>query len=65
MDEPEPLYVTCAVCSSPVPTGMWLTGKVYEVSLQQEYELTCPTCGTTATYTKVAFRILTGRPRLA
>jgi hypothetical protein len=58
MDEFEPLYVTCRTCRSPVPTGLRLTGKVYEISVEQHHKLTCPTCGFTAAYTKVDFRIL-------
>ncbi len=57
MEEPEPLYATCRNCSSPVPTGMRLTGKVYEISITQGYDLTCPACGTMATYTKVEFHM--------
>ncbi len=58
MDEFEPLFVTCRTCRSPVPTGLRLTGKVYEISVEQQHKLTCPTCGFTAAYTKVDFRIL-------
>lgn len=61
MEEPEPLYVTCHNCASPVPTGMRLTGKVYETSIAQGYDLTCPTCGTRAAYTKVEFHLLPER----
>lgn len=58
MEEPEPMYVTCRSCASPVPTGHRLTGKIYEISITQRYELTCPTCGTLATYMKAEFHIL-------
>jgi hypothetical protein len=57
MEAPEPLYVTCRVCSSQVPTGLPLTGAVYEIPLDQPHKLTCTNCGTTATYTKSQFHI--------
>ncbi len=58
MEEPEPLYVTCRACASPVPTGLRLTAAVYEITPQQGHELTCSHCGVVATYTKVEFHIL-------
>ncbi len=59
MDDPEPLYVTCKACARPVPTGVGLTSRIYEVPLSQGYELKCPTCGAVTTYTKVEFHMLT------
>ncbi len=59
MEDPEPLYVTCKKCTRPVPTGVGLTGRIYEVPLSRGYELTCPTCGAVTTYTKAEFHILT------
>jgi RNase P subunit RPR2 len=56
--EPEPLYVNCRNCGSPVPTGLRLTSAVYEIEIEEQHELTCPNCGTVARYTKVAFHIL-------
>ena len=58
MELQEPLYVTCRSCSSQVPTGLPLTAAVYEIPLEQPYTLTCPGCGTAATYTKAQFHIL-------
>ncbi len=58
MDDPEPLYVTCKTCAGPVPTGMGLTGRIYEIPLSKDYELTCPTCGAVTTYTKAEFHML-------
>jgi len=58
METQELLYVTCRSCSSPVPTGLPLTGAVYEIPLEQPYKLTCPNCGTAASYTKAQFHIL-------
>lgn len=58
MDEPEQLYVTCRSCVSPVPTTFRLTAAVYEIDVEQGHDLTCPTCGATASYIKVAFHIL-------
>jgi hypothetical protein len=57
MDEPEPLVVTCRSCTSPVPTPFRLTSAVYELDVDESYDLTCPTCGTTASYTKADFHI--------
>ncbi|MBI3975747.1 MAG: hypothetical protein HY334_05075 [Armatimonadetes bacterium] len=57
MDEPELLYVTCRSCASPVPTAFRLTAAVYEIDIDQGHELTCPTCETVATYTKIDFHI--------
>jgi predicted RNA-binding Zn-ribbon protein involved in translation (DUF1610 family) len=53
----EPLYVTCRNCGSQVPTGLQLSGKVYEIPADEGHEFTCPGCGTKATYTKAAFHI--------
>ncbi len=58
MDDPEPLYVTCKTCARPVPTGVGLTGRIYEIPLSQGYELKCPTCGAMTTYTKAEFHML-------
>ncbi len=55
---PEPLFVTCRNCGSPVPSGLRLTVQVYEIEVEQEHELTCPNCGTVARFTKAAFHIL-------
>ncbi len=57
MDEPELLIVTCRNCASPVPTPFRLTSAVYEIDVKEGHELTCPTCGTTASYTKADFHI--------
>ncbi len=58
MEAQESLYVTCRSCSSQVPTGLPLTSAVYEIPVDQPHKLTCPNCGTTATYTKAQFHIL-------
>ncbi len=58
MEDPEPLYVTCRFCGSPVPTGLRLTSAIYEIRVSVGYELTCPSCGKTAKYTKVDFHLL-------
>ena len=58
METQELLYVTCRSCSSQVPTGLPLTGAVYEIPLEQPHKLTCPNCGDAATYTKAQFHIL-------
>lgn len=58
MDDPEPLYVTCKTCARPVPTGVGLTARIYEVPLSQGYELKCPTCGAVKTYTKAEFHMV-------
>ena len=63
MEETEPLYVTCRVCGSPVRTGLKLTSAVYEISVERRHELTCPNCGTVASYTKVEFHILAAPTR--
>jgi len=55
----ESLYVSCKNCTGQVPTGLQLTGAVYEIPADREHELTCPSCGTTATYTKAQFHIAT------
>lgn len=57
METQEPLYVTCRSCGSQIPAGMTLTGAVYEIPLDQPYQLICRNCGTTATYTKAQFHI--------
>jgi len=62
MDEPEPLVVTCRNCASAVPTSFRLTSAVYEIGVEEAHELTCPTCGTTASYTKADFHILVATP---
>lgn len=53
----EALYVTCRSCAAQVPTGMQLTGAVYEIPADKGHEFTCPHCGTKATYTKATFHI--------
>jgi len=58
METQELLYVTCRSCGSQVPTGLPLTGAVYEIPLEQPHQLTCRSCGTTASYTKAQFHIL-------
>lgn len=58
MEAQESLYVTCRSCGSQVPTGMPLSGAVYEIPLDQPYQLICRNCGETATYTKAQFHIL-------
>jgi endogenous inhibitor of DNA gyrase (YacG/DUF329 family) len=62
MDEPELLIVTCRNCASPVPTPFRLTSAVYEIDVEEKHELTCPTCGTTASFTKADFHILVATP---
>lgn len=57
MPEPEPLFVTCKNCKSQVPTGLRLTGAVYEIRLEERREFTCPNCGTVATYSKAEWHI--------
>lgn len=56
-DNLEPLYVSCKNCGGQVPAGLQLTGAVYEIPADRGHELTCPGCGTTATYTKAQFHI--------
>ena len=58
METLEPLYVTCRSCGAQTPAGMTLTGAVYEIPLDQPYQLTCRNCGETAAYTKAQFHIL-------
>lgn len=58
MEEPDPLYVTCRKCGKPVPSGFRLTSAVYEIPAGTRHDLTCPRCGTVASYTKADFHIL-------
>jgi endogenous inhibitor of DNA gyrase (YacG/DUF329 family) len=58
MEPPDPLYVTCRGCGKPVPSGFGLTSAVYEIPAGTRHDLTCPHCGTAASYTKADFHIL-------
>lgn len=57
VEEPELPSVSCRACSSPMPTGLRLTAAVYEISPGEGHKLTCPRCGSVASYTKREFRI--------
>ncbi|MGQ0549139.1 MAG: hypothetical protein ACT4PY_05675 [Armatimonadota bacterium] len=45
-----------------MPTGFRLTSAVYEITVGTRHELTCPGCGTMASYTKAEFHIFGEAP---